>query len=184
MLWRVCWDNQRKEVFWRLAYDGVPTAVRCHLPDCSCPCGAPRADREHHFWACMVAAAVVREVEAAAAGVGRPLSAPLQRHQVWLVVEPTGINTGVWAVVVLAIVTAMEQGRRTLVAQRLAGASAGPALAVVAARRAVRRFWEALYDFAALRELPPRAGGAPLDGAHPFLCLPGDSVPGVRVHRP
>ena len=184
LLWRVRWDNKRKEVFWRLAYDGLPTAVRCHFPDCSCPCGAPRADREHHFWDCTVAAAVVQEVEAAAAGVGRPLLTPLQRHQVWLAIAPTGVNAGVWAVVVLAVVTAMEQGRRTLVAQRLAGASAGPALAAVAARRAVRRFWEALYDFAALRELPPRGGGAPLDGAHPFLCLHGGSVPGVRVHRP
>ena len=184
LLWRVRWDNKRKEVFWRLAYDGLPTAVRCHFPDCSCPCGAPRADREHHFWDCTVAAAVVQEVEAAAAGVGRPLLTPLQRHHVWLAIAPTGVNAGVWAVVVLAVVTAMEQGRRTLVAQRLAGASAGPALAAVAARRAIRRFWEALYDFAALRELPPRGGGAPLDGAHPFLCLHGGSVPGVRVHRP
>ena len=188
-LWRVRWDNRWKEVYWRLAYDGLPTAVRCHFSDVSCHCGAPRADRHHHFWTCPVAVAVVREVEAAAAAVGRPLSGPLRLDNVWLAFPPTGVNGGVWAVVVLAVVAAMDLGRRTLVAQVLTATRlkvprpAAPVLTAVATRRAVRGFWELLCDFAALRGMPPSFGGVPLDASHPFLCLPAGGGRGVRVHR-
>jgi hypothetical protein len=66
-LWRLPWENGRKEVFWRLAYDALPTAARLHR-DQPCECGAgPRPDRRHHFWACPVAQAVVAAVQAALA---------------------------------------------------------------------------------------------------------------------
>ena len=183
LLWRVRCENQWKEVFWRLVYDALPTAARLHASDPSCPCGAPLADRQHHFWACPVAVAVVREVAAAAAAVGRPLGGggPLQQD-VWLARVPDGVNAGVWAVVVLAVVVAMDRGRRVLVAHRLGGGPSGPGIVAVASQQALRQFWELLYAFAALGGLPPQAGGAPLDAAHPFLCLSGGR--GVRVHRP
>ncbi|PSC76482.1 reverse transcriptase [Micractinium conductrix] len=53
-LWRLPWENCRKEPFWRLIYDAFPTAARMHLPD-PCICGGAPADRQHHFWDCPVA---------------------------------------------------------------------------------------------------------------------------------
>ena len=54
-LWRVRWENQHKEPFWRLVYNAIPTAARLHL-DQPCQCGAAApADRHHHFWECPIA---------------------------------------------------------------------------------------------------------------------------------
>jgi hypothetical protein len=67
-LWRLPWDNQRKELFWRLSLDGLPTAARMHLLGEPCACGALAPCRRHHFWDCAVAQAVLTELHRGLAG--------------------------------------------------------------------------------------------------------------------
>jgi hypothetical protein len=121
-LWRLPWENGRKEVFWRLAYDALPTAARLHR-DQPRECGAgPRPDRHHHFWACPVAQAVVAAVQAELAAAAPPPAgqpAPLVPANIWLARTPPGLDAGVWGVVCLAAVEAMDRGRRSLAAAAL-----------------------------------------------------------------
>ena len=121
-LWRLPWENGRKETFWRLAYDALPTAARLHVNE-PCPCGAavPRPGRQHHFWDCPVARAVVGQLEAARAVAAAPAPppAPPTLADVWLARPPNGVHAGVWGVVCLAAVEAMDHGRRRLTGLRL-----------------------------------------------------------------
>jgi hypothetical protein len=121
-LWHLPWENGRKEVFWRLAYDALPTAARMHR-DQPCECGSgPRPDRHHHFWACPVAQAVVAAVQAALAAAAPPPAeqpAPLLPANIWLARAPPGLDARVWGVVCLAAVEAMNRGRRSLAAAAL-----------------------------------------------------------------
>ena len=116
-LWRLPWENGRKETYWRLAYDALPTAARRHT-DQPCPCGAAeqRPGRQHHFWSCPVASSVVGQLEAAmgVAAAPAPAPAPLTLTHLWLARPPPGIHTGVWGVVCLAAVEAMAHGMRRL----------------------------------------------------------------------
>jgi hypothetical protein len=122
-LWSLQWDNHFKEVYWRLVHNGLPTAARMHQAR---PCGVcqqqpvlaaaePLIGRLHHFWECPVAQAVV-------AAVQRQLppawcSEPLTAHHVLCMHPPAGgagttLHAGVWRVVCLAAVCAMDVGRR------------------------------------------------------------------------
>ena len=129
-LWRLPWENGRKEVFWRLVYDALPTAARMHR-DGPCLCGAsgPRPDRHHHFWACPVACAVVATVHAAltAAAPADAPPPPLVPADIWLARPPPGVRAGAWGVVCLAAVEAMDRGRRSLAAEVLRRRGAPPA---------------------------------------------------------
>ena len=151
-LWRVRWGNARKEPFWRLVYDAHPTAARMHL-DQPCCCGAAvPANHHHHSWACPVAQAVVATVTQAVAAQ-QPLAAPLSKPSIWLARPPPAVHGGVWGVVCLAAVAAMDHGRR-----RMFALSTGPArptpVHVTASRSAVARFWALLADVVALRRVP------------------------------
>jgi hypothetical protein len=131
-LWRLPWENGRKEAFWRLVYDALPTAARMHR-DAPCLCGSsgPRPDRHHHFWACPVACAVVAAIHAAltAASPALPPPPPLLPSAIWLARTPPGIHAGPWGVVCLAAVEAMDRGRRSLASEmiRRHQAAAAPA---------------------------------------------------------
>ena len=121
-LWRLPWENGRKEAFWRLAYDALPTAARLHTDE-PCPCGAAdqRPGRQHHFWDCPVARGVIGQLEAACAVAAAPAPppAPLVIANVWLARPPPGIHAGVWGVVCLAAVEATAHGMRRLTGLRL-----------------------------------------------------------------
>lgn len=121
-LWGLPWENGRKEAFWRLAYDALPTAARLHTDE-PCPCGAAvqRPGRQHHFWECSVARAVIGQLEAARAVAAAPAPppAPLALANVWLARPPAGVHAGVWGVVCLAAVEAMAHGMRRLAGLRL-----------------------------------------------------------------
>jgi hypothetical protein len=108
--WRLRWENSHKEVLWRLAVDGVPLLGNTHIRSTtsSCPCRRGGCNRLHHFWDCPVAQAVRQEVEAAAS-VG-----PISRSQLWLALTPAALHPGIWRIVSLAALTAMEKGRRKL----------------------------------------------------------------------
>ena len=129
-LWRLPWENGRKEVFWRLVYDALPTAAHMHRDEpCLCGASGPRPDRHHHFWACPVACAVVAAVHAAltAAAPADAPPPPLVPADIWLARPPPGVRAGAWGVVCLAAVEAMDRGRRCLAAEVLRRRGAPPA---------------------------------------------------------
>ena len=128
-LWRLKWDNTFKEVYWRLVVNGLATAERMHLQHCRCVCGSVAGGppgRRHHFWDCPVAQAVVEEMQRQLVGW---FPAVLQPQHVLCMVCPVAVggqgapamHKGVWRVVCLAAINAMDVGRRaanTLVVQQ------------------------------------------------------------------
>jgi hypothetical protein len=73
-LWQeIKWKNNHKESYWRLTVDGIPLLGNSHMrragvARCGCrvrPGHGESQDtpRQHHFWACPVAQAVVGQVE-------------------------------------------------------------------------------------------------------------------------
>jgi hypothetical protein len=161
-LWQLRWDNRVKEVFWRLVYDGLPTAARQHRPF-SCACASFTPCRLHHFWDCPVAQAVLASVSARLPGA--PV---LPRPAVWLCVPPTGQHEEAWAVVCLCALAAMERGRREMYRRLCEGQTPSPTLSTALQRHAVARFWELLTDFCVLGAAP-FAWRASLPAAHPFF---------------
>ena len=213
-LWRVPWENRHKEVLWRLSVNGVPWAGGHNINLAGpCPCGwegpgtgtgsdvrGARAWRAHYFWDCPVAVAVVQQLRMALPGK------EVNRHNVWLLRPPVGIDTGVWGVVCAAALEAMSRGRRvmwglhngdphlqlpqgqTLITQYFAGVGAAqppsPTPTVRAGLIAAAHFWAALQDFAALKEVPD--AWAELSSDHPFLALhwPEGRKPRIVVRMP
>eukprot|EP00887_Chlorella_sp_A99_P001838 scaffold19.g1838.t1 len=120
--WRVRWDNHYKETLWHLALNGLPVAARMAGADAvRCACGAAHEatgaplGRAHHFWVCPVARAVVASLEAQL-----PLACrPLRRRALLLGEAPAGVHAGVWAIVCLAAVEALERSRRLNVRREL-----------------------------------------------------------------
>ena len=168
-LWRLPWENATKEPFWRLIYNAHPTAARLHRQD-SCPCGAAVPDRSHHYWACPVAQAVRAAIDACLTAAA-PHAPPTQQPQIWLALAPPGVHMGVWDVVCLAAVRAMDRGRRALIRETLLQPQPQPAdpAALVArcGQAACGHFWSCLYDFVAHRRLP--AGWQRCPPGHPFI---------------
>ncbi|KAI3432715.1 hypothetical protein D9Q98_004258 [Chlorella vulgaris] len=164
-LWRVRWENCHKEPFWRLVCDAVPTASRLHM-DQPCQCGGAPADRRHHFWTCPVARGVVDSI-AGELTARQLLPAPLAAAHIWLAAAPAGVHGGVWDVVSLAAVAAMDHGRRRMYAMSLAPPPVPP-LVPVCLRSARARFWTLLTDFVALR-CAPASWQAHLPPGHPFI---------------
>ena len=165
--WRIPWDNKVKEVYWRLALDGLPLAARMPGSDLQpCGCGTDQPGRQHHYWACSVAQAVVASVRAQLP----PAHRPLQRQAIWLGEAPAEVHDGVWVVVCLAAVAAMDHGRKVMVARLLGEPPAAPGqqLAARAAARAVARLWELLQDFCSLG-VAPADWSAVVPANHPFL---------------
>ena len=136
--WALKWENQQKEVLWRMTVQGVRGAAGHGLPTHhACPCGGLAAGAgaaaalQHHYWSCPVAAAVVRELQRgweAGEGALAALVPALRRADVWLLdppARPSGgpqqrrMHGGVWMVVCLAALTAMDHGRRALVAMHM-----------------------------------------------------------------
>ena len=171
-----------------------------------CACGQVRnPGREHHYWHCPIARAVVSLLQAelvaaaaaaavppgpvaAVAAVGQqqeqqqqqPPAGPLppqqpagqlQRQQqrgrlsaadVWLMRSQRGVTRGVWRLVCLVALSAMDYGRRLAARRILEGhrsVQPGPQFALQVQRAAVVRFWGILSEFCAL-------GGAPEQWQH------------------
>jgi len=121
-VWSLSWSNQRKEIFWRLVYHGIPTSVRLGQRQRRCPCGtmpqAP-AGRPHVFWSCPVAVAIREHILAALGHPPHGLPHLLREH-IWLFRPPQpGINQLFWDVICLAALGAMEYGRRVLLSLSL-----------------------------------------------------------------
>jgi len=116
-VWCLSWSNQRKEIFWRLVYHGIPTPVRLGQLHRRCPCGAlphSPAGRPHVFWDCPIATAIRDHITAVLPRPphGRP---HLSREHIWLFRPPQpAIHQLLWDVICLAALGAMEYGRRVL----------------------------------------------------------------------
>lgn len=112
--WKMRWDNAFKEVFWRLALDGLPTAARMHMPLYECLCGEKCPGYDHHFWSCPIARAVIETLESQLQPPWcAPGGSPVQKQHVWLMHPPVGNNymhRDVWRVVCLAALNAMHVG--------------------------------------------------------------------------
>ena len=165
-LWRLRWDNAHFEVYLRLALNGLPVAARMGNSGRPCPCGTPLPDRRHHFWECHVAQSLLQCLTHQV-GTGTQLTP----SNLWLGSPPEGVHAGVWDVVCLAAIVAMDSGRRRL-------AKHGPAcgrdvrakrrLVQNAARQATVRFWDLLQDFCAL-SMAPEAWRTVVVKGHPFM---------------
>ena len=179
--WKLRWDNRKKEVFWRLSLDGLPTAARMHLTGQSCPCGVVAPGRRHCYWECAVALAVREEIERQLPAISRPVSC----SAVWLCQAPVGVVPGVWPVVCLSALNAMDFGRRFLARGQVAGDAVPADPVSVAANRAVAKFWDELADFAALGLASPALVAAVGSvQRHPFLCWAAPLVQAsMVVHR-
>ena len=136
------------------------------------------------------AVAVREAISDRAASTARPLLAPLTLGNIWLAVAPEGLHPGVWDVVALVAVAAMDSGRRHMYTRCLLGEAAGPALGLKGACHAARTFGELLHDFASLGRLPlqgapPLSPGVadPLLG-HPLLCRAAPGATTMRVTPP
>lgn len=143
-LWKLRWDNYFKEVYWRLVLNGLATAERMHMHDCDCVCGQVQGgqpDRRHHFWECAVAQAVVAQLQQQLAGW---CPGALQPHHVLCMLCPEAVGApgarplhkGVWRVVCLAAINAMDLGRR---AANLAGMQQRQQAALEAAQQQLPR---------------------------------------------
>jgi hypothetical protein len=181
-LWKLPWDNSRKEVFWRLTLDGLPSAARMHMIGSSCDCGVVAPDRQHQFWGCPVAQAVTQVLQE-----NIPPQCHVHRINVWLCRPPwPGLHVGVWRVVCLAAVISMNKGRQVLykLPESQPAMSAQQRLAI-ACKVAVATFWDMLHDFVGvglcnpvwLQEVCP---------VHPFLRVIPDAEGQNRlqVNRP
>ena len=122
-VWRLRMDNRVKEVWWMLILNGLKTAARLHVHR-PCPCGALVVPgRPHTFWACPVAAAVVATIQRS---MPHP-QAPLAVRHFWLLEPPAPtLHVGLWHVIALCAIAAMEHGRRTLARLTLSASSSSP----------------------------------------------------------
>lgn len=133
-LWKLQWDNAFKEVYWRLVVDGLATAERMHMHDCGCVCGSVaggQPGRHHHFWSCPVVRAVVDVLQQQLVGW---FPGELQPQHVLCMVCPVAVGVGgapslhkgVWRVVCLAAIHALDVGRAAAHLQRLEGSAVEP----------------------------------------------------------
>ena len=157
-IWALPCANSLKEVWWPLVYHA--SQMWSH-----CACGATVRGREHMFWLCPVARAVVAEVQRclARAGGGAGVPPPAVRcHNIWLGVPPPGHFLEGWLVVATAALSAMEYGRCFAAAQsgkpRCQHQPCNPAH--LCSHRvsipAVEFFWGQLRAFCALGTAPVR----------------------------
>ena len=189
-LWTLKWDNNRKELFWRLCVDGVANAARMHMVGEPCACGtAVGPGRPHLYWDCPVAQAVVAVLDKGLQGLASP---PVQRAHVWLARLPcVGLHSKLWLIISQAALLGMDKGQRTLTAFKLGALEPGgrvlpwPLQEQIACRVAAATFWDMLTDFSCLT--PP---GTPwlqwVPAHHPFLRVEqatGGNL-SLTVHRP
>lgn len=119
-VWRLKWENKHKEIWWRLLLGGVVGAGGhgIALRNQHCPCGwtiptglsnedAASAQRDHVFWFCTPARAVRAWI-----AQSLPQGSSLQPRHLWLLQNPPRVHHGVWWVVALAALTAIDRARK------------------------------------------------------------------------
>jgi hypothetical protein len=186
-LWRLRWDNERKEVLWWLVLDGLPTTERMHQGEQGyvCECGAATPGRVHHYWECPVAQAVVHALQ----GELPQLQQPLLRVHVWVARAPLEqLHKGVWRVVALAALNAMDTGRKLLWKwhkhpPQQVGLQSEQQRVQVASAVAVASLWDMLTDFVELGQYHA-TWKLEVAAGHPFIqAVPGPGPGGFPVLR-
>lgn len=175
-LWKVKWSNYHKEIYWRLVLNGLPTTERLHQAQEACPCGQLCPGREHHFWDCPAAQAIVQELTSCL-----PSHTVLQRKHVWLMHPPHGeVRPDVWRVVCLAALKSMWVARGCLMlpAERMPEEQ----LVSRAKECAVEAFWRYLKEFTYLGRCP-QGWRRLLRPDSPFLCY-AHPAGHLRINRP
>ena len=172
-LWKLQWDNKHKEVYWRLALNGLPLAARMKnsrpgAPVLTCGCGHTNPCQRHHYWDCWV----VEDVKLAS-NAKLATNQQITPQNLWLCDAPEGVHAGVWDVVCVAAIAAMDSARRRMVAARMEAERQGlrrtpQEIPQQASRQAVSRFWDLLQDFCSLATAPTKWQEQVTQG-HPFL---------------
>lgn len=167
-----------------------------------CPCGwvvpayldneaGAAAQRDHVFWHCRPAGAV-----RALLTHNLPQGAQLRPQHLWLLQPPDGVFAGVWMVVALAALTAIDRARSYMWAlhceqleeRRVVAAAGGRQLtieqafrmaprpaavqvvaSVAAGHRAVAEVLAAVQDFVTLDMLPDESSWGRIGPEHPFI---------------
>ena len=185
--WRFL-KNSHKEVWWRLAVNGVAGA---RSPPPTCPCGRWHRDdwgmagsalaveewRTHAFWECSVAQHVVRRVVWPLLEANATLpEAPSKRH-FWLMQLPrgkhgnsVGMHLEVWRAICLATLTAMNAGRLAM-----RGEGTRNHLCAASGLTAEKKFWDQLIWMAGPGAEPP-ASWADVGADHRVLRVVGSGA--------
>jgi hypothetical protein len=171
-VWDSGHDNHTKEKTFLLVYDGYGTARRRRARGEKCSCGFVCPGREHHFWSCPVATAVLDAVRQ-----GLPPGTGLRREHVWLGIAPAcQIVTGVWHAVAIAAIEAMAKGRSRLIKVKLSQGQAAAAGGVgQAAAHAAASFWASLQNYVSMQQWP-RVWVDQLAEDAPFLRSQGGAL--------
>ncbi|KAH7617816.1 hypothetical protein NADE_000021 [Nannochloris sp. 'desiccata'] len=179
-LWILPIDNSHKEIVWRLALDGLPTIQRLHRPTQVCGCGGAVGDaagRQHVYFNCAAIRPIIDSIEQQLQDEwALPPQAPsLQCHHLWMAVRPTeAIHQGIWDVVCISALKAMDSTRAGLFKRQFAGAQPRTALAASVGVRACAQFWANIASFCG-HNLAPRAWRGQVSTTHPFISFNTDS---------
>jgi hypothetical protein len=162
----------------------------------ACQCGVMAPGCRHHFWECPAVAPLRAVLE-------QHVGCPVGCEHIWVARPPrAGLQGGVWQVVSLAALLAMDKARKLLCKWRLdtrrldqhgphqqqqqqqVGGQMPPQpdrQVPVASRVAVATFWDMLADFVAVnKESCPWRCVLPLD--HPFIA-PSSARDALVVRR-
>jgi exonuclease III len=203
-VWRIKWENGRKEVYWRLVGDGFPKYTVG-----KCVCGVDhQCSRRHVYWDCCVAQGVLSSINAALSQIDAD---NVSIENVWLMRPPRGVQEGVWMVVCLAALAGMEQGNRVgygLLAERKKQEAITAAenryadrlegiwrrinvnvrirrraaahiqdtqnMKLKAVNTAITSFWNGIADFVAMQKLPSKTDPMELQANSPFIGVMQD----------
>jgi len=176
-LWKLRVHNGRKVVFWKLITGSLPFAERFgREAPCVCEAHGHRCPgRQHHFWLCPAAQAVVDLLKTGLQFHG------LRREHVWLMELPpevlqryghgAGAVREVWRVVCLAALEGMWAAMLAV----LPAHGRRPSVELLQ-RLALRSFLEQLYEFVRAGK-PPAAWRRLLPCNAPFFRYPSPAAP-------
>ena len=182
-MWRIPWHNKNKEVYWRLALNGLPTAERmAQVERCACGAEGPHG-RLHYFFDCPVAQHLIHELQAALDSPS-PVRAADLLHASWPPICHAGVGQVVTLAATDALWRAVQRGRKAQTPSRGRPAeTAGTTLAARLGRLAVAHFWDRLADFCAL-QLAPATWRAECTGGGRFLHWLPQEETWVVLRRP
>jgi hypothetical protein len=175
-LWKLPVENSHKEIVWRLALNGLPTIQRLHRTNQVCGCGGAvgaAAGRQHVYFECEAVQSIINSIMQQLQGEwALPAHTPsIQRHHIWMAVRPTeALHQGVWDMVCISALKAMDTSRAGLFKRISDGAREGTALAASVGARACAQFWAYIGSFCG-HNLAPQGWRNQVSARHPFITF-------------